>query len=280
MAAGNFNLGKASGGILNVSPADGTTNTSLVLPASGTVVATDASVTDNAIARYDGNTGKLQDSGVVIDDSGNVGVGTSSPYYKIHIVGNPSYNGVLRIEAGGTTTTDAVLDLTARGSNGVYNNAEIRAIGSTGKGTTLEFYTDNPAGPITRQMSLNSSGNLLLTSGTGGLGYGTGAGGTVTQLTSKSTAVTLNKPSGQITMNGSALAPGASVTFNISNSLLGLNDIVNIQLIGGTSVSSNYRIENLYAQSNLAVISITNTSAGSLSEALILQFSIIKGANS
>ena len=41
MAAGNFNLGKASGGILNVSPADGTTNTSLVLPASGTVVATD-----------------------------------------------------------------------------------------------------------------------------------------------------------------------------------------------------------------------------------------------
>lgn len=37
MAASNLNLGKASGGVLNVQPADGTTTTSIVLPASGTV---------------------------------------------------------------------------------------------------------------------------------------------------------------------------------------------------------------------------------------------------
>ena len=38
MAASNLNLGKASGGVLNIQPADGTTTTSIVLPASGTVV--------------------------------------------------------------------------------------------------------------------------------------------------------------------------------------------------------------------------------------------------
>ena len=43
MAASNLNLGKASGGVLNIQPADGTTTTNLVLPAiNGTVVAADS----------------------------------------------------------------------------------------------------------------------------------------------------------------------------------------------------------------------------------------------
>ncbi len=49
-----------------------------------------ASATDNAIARFDGTTGKLmQNSGVVIDDSGNVGIGTTTPTTKLHLKGSP-----------------------------------------------------------------------------------------------------------------------------------------------------------------------------------------------
>ena len=44
MAAGNFNLGKASGGVLNVQAPDGVTNTSVVLPTSGTVATIDSVV--------------------------------------------------------------------------------------------------------------------------------------------------------------------------------------------------------------------------------------------
>ena len=45
-----------------------------------------ASATDNAIARFDGTTGKLvQNSGVVIDDSGNVGIGTTNPTQKLQV---------------------------------------------------------------------------------------------------------------------------------------------------------------------------------------------------
>lgn len=40
MAAGKFNMQKASGGVASITVADGTTNTDLVLPESGTVATT------------------------------------------------------------------------------------------------------------------------------------------------------------------------------------------------------------------------------------------------
>lgn len=48
-----------------------------------------ASVADHAVARFDGITGKvIQAAGVVIDDSGNVGIGTTSPTEFLHIKGS------------------------------------------------------------------------------------------------------------------------------------------------------------------------------------------------
>jgi hypothetical protein len=47
-----------------------------------------ASSTDNAITRFDGTTGKIiQNSGVIIDDSGDVGIGTGSPITPLHVAG-------------------------------------------------------------------------------------------------------------------------------------------------------------------------------------------------
>ena len=73
-----------------------------------------------------------------------------------------------------------------------------------------------------------------------GIGYGLGAGGTVTQATSKSTAVTLNKPCGQITMNAASLAPGAAVQFNVLNSLMSRYDNVGL---GSQTRSANCWID-------------------------------------
>ena len=51
-------------------------------------IAGPASATDNAIARFDGTTGKItQNSAVVIDDSGRVGIGTSAPRTTLHSEG-------------------------------------------------------------------------------------------------------------------------------------------------------------------------------------------------
>lgn len=121
----------------------------------------------------------------------------------------------------------------------------------------------------------STSGNLIAIGATG-IGYGTGAGGTVTQATSKSTVVTLNKPTGQIITNNAALAAGASVTFGLANSLITANDTVIVNGIDALALS--YRIEIGASAAGSTNIRVTNLTAGSLSDAIPINFAIIKGA--
>lgn len=106
-----------------------------------------------------------------------------------------------------------------------------------------------------------------------GIGYGSGSGGTVTQLTSKSTAVTLNKPSGEILTHNTALAAGASVTFILYNSLVGAYD-TSIAL----SRNGNYDAKTTVTAGGVIYIKVTNISGSTLSESVPLNFAIIKGA--
>ena len=113
-----------------------------------------------------------------------------------------------------------------------------------------------------------------------GIGYGTGAGGTVQQLTSKSTAVTLNKPTGFIGMSIGSLAAGASVTFTFNNSLLSSADTLNIVIYSDSiATQGSYRL-TWSIKPALAYITLTNQSASALNEAPLLNFAITKGANS
>lgn len=110
-----------------------------------------------------------------------------------------------------------------------------------------------------------------------GIGYGPGAGGTVTQATSKSTTVTLNKPCGVIIMNAAALAANAAVSFVLNNSLVSLYDSLVVDLVTGMSGYSYYRVQSTCIAGG-AVITLTNTTAGSLSEAVQIGFKLLKGA--
>lgn len=123
------------------------------------------------------------------------------------------------------------------------------------------------------------AGGLLVTSAAG-LGYGTGAGGTVTQATSKSTAVTLDKPCGLITMNNAALAAGGTALFTFSNSLIGAGDVLFLQLDStGIASTADYNVWSS-GGAGAAVVALKNISAGSLSEAVRLRFVVIKGSQS
>lgn len=113
-----------------------------------------------------------------------------------------------------------------------------------------------------------------------GMGYGTGAGGAETQLTSKSTAVTLDKPCGLITMNNAALAAGGTALFTFSNSLIGAGDVLFLQLDStGIASTADYNVWSS-GGAGAAVVALKNISAGSLSEAVRLRFVVIKGAQS
>jgi hypothetical protein len=107
------------------------------------------------------------------------------------------------------------------------------------------------------------------------IGYTAAAQGTVTQATDKSTAVTLNRPAGRITMNNASLATATNATFTLNNSFISANDTVILTISGGQATAGSY---NVFAN-NLGVgtvsISLRNISGGSLSEAVMINFAII-----
>ena len=106
------------------------------------------------------------------------------------------------------------------------------------------------------------------------LGYTANGQGTVTQATSKSTAVTLNKPAGQITMNNAALGAATNVTFTLNNTLISANDIVILNVSSGATAGAyNCWVSGLSA--GAATITVRNISAGSLSEAVVINFALI-----
>jgi len=108
------------------------------------------------------------------------------------------------------------------------------------------------------------------------IGYAAGAQGAVTQLTDKSTAVTLNKSMGRITMNNAALAGNTAVTFTLTNNIISGNDAIIVNVSGGgTAAAYTTYISSMTAGS--AAITLRNLTAGSLSEAVIINYSVIHG---
>jgi hypothetical protein len=217
--------------------------------------------TDNAVVRFDGTTGQVQNSRVIIDDNGSVGIGTNSPLYLLD---------VRNTSTTGTSSDNAIMQLKSSNRNCAYL---MDTIGGTYSGSITNY----TSGVIKSQLLFDSAGNILSILPNGGLGYGTGSGGTVTQLTSKSTVVTLNKPTGQITMNNAALAAGAEVDFVVNNNLVTTTDAIyptiplNSPNNGSYTVRANQGLNGFY-------LCVKNISGGSLSDAVIIDFKVIKGA--
>lgn len=109
----------------------------------------------------------------------------------------------------------------------------------------------------------------------GELGYTAAAQGTVTQATSKSTAVTLNKSAGQITMNNAALGATTNVVFTLNNSTISAKDVVVVNVAGGTASNETYNCWVSGHGAGSCSIVLRNISAGSLSEAVVINFAII-----
>lgn len=126
--------------------------------------------------------------------------------------------------------------------------------------------------------SLAATG-ALTSSGTAGIGYATGAGGTVTQNTNKATAVTLDKTTGNITLNGAALAAATIVSFTLNNSTVAAQDLIACAH-HSTGTTGAYTINCRATGAGTAAVDVRNNTAGSLSEAIVIKFAVIKGVTS
>lgn len=193
----------------------------------------------------------------------------------------------MAIVLSGTTGIDAgSLPVSNCGSTEIEGNLNLSGrIVSNTAGSTIVAYTfagqESKTGilcPADEKLNIKAIQGTYFTSGA--FGYGTGAGGSVTQLTSKTTPVTLDKPSGTIIMNASALAAGAYARFTLNNSIISVIDTVLLTIAGGFSGGGNYNCwVDGYATGQCGIV-VKNISAGSLSEPLVLNFTLIKGANS
>jgi hypothetical protein len=119
-------------------------------------------------------------------------------------------------------------------------------------------------------------GGLLSASG---IGYRTGFGGVQTQGTDKSTSVTLNKICGQITMNAALLAANTTVTFPFVNSKIAAEAHLLVTHISGGTLGA-YGVGGIVTSTGNATIHVRNLTSGSLSEAIVLKYTVFLSANS
>ena len=106
------------------------------------------------------------------------------------------------------------------------------------------------------------------------LGYTAAAQGAVTQATDKSTAVTLNKSAGRITMNAASLGATTNVSFTLNNSLISANDTLILTISSGATIGAyNCWVNSLTA--GTASITLRNTTGGALAEAVVVNYSLI-----
>jgi hypothetical protein len=106
-------------------------------------------------------------------------------------------------------------------------------------------------------------------------GYLTGAGGAVTQITSRTTGVTCNTPTGQITLF-SAAGSATPASFTVTNSSVSSTDTIILCIQSGAT--NNYSF-NVSAVANGSFRVTFWAQTGTATDAPVLNYAIIKGAS-
>lgn len=213
-----------------------------------------AQITLNSTGVASNGTLALQSNGtttaVTIDASQNVGIGVT-PSDKLSVAGSIFVNN--------------------RGTGFAFKTPDWRIYNTSGSALAFSNYSAD-------LLTLDSSGNVLVTSAAS-LGYGTGSGGSVTQATSKGTGVTINKANGRITMNNAALGGGGTVVFLVSNSLVASTDTVVLNVNDGIR-GDLYNAWVWYVIGGGFYVALKNIGDSSYSDAVVLNFSVIKATTS
>jgi hypothetical protein len=156
------------------------------------------------------------------------------------------------------------------------SSANLRAVvtDETGTGSLVFATTPTLVTPVigaATGTSLTATG-VIASTGTAGVGYATGAGGTVTQATSRTTGVTLNKTTGEITLF-SAAGTTVAATFTVTNSTVAATDVVILNQKSGTDLYDLMVTAVAAGSFNITF----RTTGGTTTETPVFNFAVIKG---
>lgn len=246
-----------------------------------------------AVVVLDGSYGFLGFDGVTFTNPTNVTMAASTPCL---IMTNGAFfennTGLARTNFPGSSTGPVSIDRWSRfqpdngyivddgGLFGFTNGASGGAVDTVfwraGIGTTVLSSGFGATGGGTF-----GAASILGTNATGGIGYanlGLGVGANFNQATSKTTTVAMSTPVGTITMSGTgAIAAGAKVTFTVTNANIATVDVPHVCVSSGGTASA-YRASVTAVGAGSCAITIENITAGSLTEAPVISFALIKGA--
>jgi len=181
---------------------------------------------------------------------------------------------------------------------GIYvrpDGSKLYVIGTTND-TVYQYSVPSISFDLTGPLTLNGSATVaqdLVANGilsgqivqaTGSLGYSVGTGGAVTQLTSRTTGVTLNKITGAITLVAGSIGGHDADEFTLTNSTIGANDVVMLVIKSGVDAATRkyYQVHTVTVAAGSCVISVGNIDNATIpsagTESPVIQFVVLKGA--
>ncbi len=138
----------------------------------------------------------------------------------------------------------------------------------------MSFYPD----------TLKAAGALATDAAGNGIGYGlnsdsVGPGGVVTQITDRSTGVTLSKLCGAITTDTTSLAAEASAEFTVTNTKVAITDVVIASIRSGSNGGNTDVVVSTVANGSFKLRVANNNAAAGTAEtgAIIINFCVFKG---
>jgi hypothetical protein len=135
---------------------------------------------------------------------------------------------------------------------------------------------------VTKAGAVTAASSVKSTSASGGVGYATGAGGVVTQATSRTTGVTLNKICGQITLFAASISGHEADEFVLTNSAIEAGDVVVVSIKSGLAAGTAkyYRVQVTAVAAGVCTISVGNLDNATIPSAgtdtPVLSFAVIK----
>lgn len=202
----------------------------------------------------------------------------------ITTVGNVGITGTLDVSGAVTFSSTLSATTSVSSADGFFSNdLDVDGdadVGGTLIATAIDLNGNiDVSGTVTLHDTLTSSSSLLSTSATLGIGYDTGAGDVVTQITSASTSVSINTVTGQITTVSLTTAGAAEEIFTVDNTAVADGDTVQVSCVyagAGTPVA----FTQVVSGGGSFKIVITNLSASALNAVVRINFTVLKGASS